>query len=342
MINSIGYIDEVEANGRDWGDLLKYGGGRQYWCYGLADAKVSVVAGPTPQIQIGTGIIGGHGVLDRITEPVVLPLPPVVSGRKYYPIYARRQWETTHQTSLVIGESPPVTEVLPVRNTTPGTLDDQPLALVPLDAGSTIPGTVIDLRVCGSDSGPLTAFHPLARQYLTWLGAEVRIGSSVWRRLSNATGTLHDWVETGPDVRRQLTVLAQSQVLSTPAGSGWTGGDAEGTLSQEAILDGNTVDLYLMLRKSSGGALVANSEGNWIDTVVATLTSACRPDRAVDFSFNYRGAMAAGDTPTVISGGGEIRPNGDIVLFGGSGPYSIWPAATSWHVRAHIQFSKRA
>src|SRR5690242_2620347 len=180
-INSIGYAGTIGPNDV-WAQLQAILGAR-YTVSGPGDARVTSVSTGTREVTVAAGSIGGQGILDQITSDVTVQLPTVASGTEWFLIVARRTWGLTQATSLTwidAGSS----ATIPARNTTPGTIDDQPLALVPLTAGSTAPGTPIDLRVIGaSKTGPAIAFSTLALSYYDDPGAQVRIGTDVWTRV---------------------------------------------------------------------------------------------------------------------------------------------------------------
>lgn len=185
---SYGYDGPITA---DVWALMQQGVGTDYAAATVTACRVTAT---TSGAQVGAGAIAGWGVLDVLPAPVGVALAAPGSGTSWWMIVARRTWGSTKATTFVAipagtGARP---TVLPARNTTPGTADDQPLALVGWTAGQSQPGTVVDLRVCGP-AGQQLAFDQQALQYLERPGRLVRIGTTNWVCGMNLSGTL-EWV----------------------------------------------------------------------------------------------------------------------------------------------------
>lgn len=189
-IDSFGYEGTIAANDV-WARVQSIIGAR-YTVAGATAAQVTAVSAGTREVKIAAGSLGGHGILDEITADITLQLPVVASGTEWFLIIAKRTWGLTQATSIdyvPAGTAP----VIPTRVTDPGVEDDQPLALVSLTAGSSVPGTPIDLRVVGSDrSGGLIAFDELALSYFNEPGSVVQIGNSLWTRILDS-GYVEKW-----------------------------------------------------------------------------------------------------------------------------------------------------
>lgn len=138
-----GTIDSVQ-----WAKLAEELGAA-YSVLDRDDWKVSVVVGPDRTVAVAAGTAFGRGVMDVNSAPINIQLPTVASGVRYDLICARRNWGTPATTATYVqGTS---TAAIPAgRNATPGTLDDQPLALVKITAGSTVPVIEADLRMLPS------------------------------------------------------------------------------------------------------------------------------------------------------------------------------------------------
>lgn len=184
---SYGYDGPITA---DVWAIMQQGLGTDYACASLAAGKVTAT---NTGIQVAAGVIAGWGVLDVITAPVGVSLTAPGSGQSWWMIVARRTWGSTKATTFVAIPAGTVRpSVLPTRNTNPGTVDDQPLALVGWAAGSAQPTGLIDLRVCGM-AGQQVAFDAQTRQYLDRPGRQIRIGSTDFVCGVNATTGALEW-----------------------------------------------------------------------------------------------------------------------------------------------------
>lgn len=157
--------------------------GSTYGVDGVGDFKVTAHPSTPLAVNIAAGTAWGHGVLDisSATETVVCSAPAAGTSR-YDLICLRRDWTPSvggpTTVTKVEGGS---TKAIPAgRENEPGTLDDQPLALVLWTAGQTQPTQIIDLRCWPGDGGVL-AVDALARDYLTRIGTKVNIGGVIWQ-----------------------------------------------------------------------------------------------------------------------------------------------------------------
>lgn len=196
MIDSAGYEGTVDEP--EWSDLLASAGGRQYSVAGAGDWKVTPGTGADRQVQIAAGRGFGYGVRDVSDAVENLTLPASSSGTVWHLIAARRDWGANETTFVSIPGSSSK-QIPSARETSPGSVDEQPIALVPVVAGqSTIAaGNIVDLRVWGGDGGAL-AQDELALQFLNRLGTVVRVGTNVWSRVLDNLGS-PTWRKTAGD-----------------------------------------------------------------------------------------------------------------------------------------------
>lgn len=176
-ITSIGYDGSV--NEAQWAKLLPLAGSAHYGVAGANDWKVTPHATLDRGVTVATGSGWGQGVLDTSDATVSLQGATIGSGSRWDMVVARRNWAGTGgvTTFVLVGGS--ASKVLPARNTTPGTLDDQPIALVQFTAGSTAATAIIDLR-CWARNGGLAARDELVLTYLKEPGANVDINGTTW------------------------------------------------------------------------------------------------------------------------------------------------------------------
>ena len=164
-ITSIGYPGTV-APGEDWADLQRTLGKH----LAVDDPHAfRVMASPTGTRQLkvtGPGRAMGEGILDHLDATVEMPsLPSVPSGHKYFLIVLNRHWDDDaggfrSELGYVEGTA---ARTLPAYTKIPGVLSQQPLALVRITAGNTVPTEIVDLRVVSTDgAGGNTVFDDLA------------------------------------------------------------------------------------------------------------------------------------------------------------------------------------
>ncbi|HEX9229198.1 MAG TPA: hypothetical protein VF885_21555 [Arthrobacter sp.] len=184
-ITSIGYDGSV--NEAQWSKLIPLAGSSHYGVAAGPDWKVTPHATLDRGVSIATGSGWGNGILDTSDTTVSLQGTVVSSGSRWDLVVARRNWGGAGGLTtfvLVPGSS---SKSLPARNTTPGTLDDQPLALVQFTAGQSAPTSVVDLR-CWARNGGMTARDELALTYLKMPGAQLMINGTQWNCEVDANG----------------------------------------------------------------------------------------------------------------------------------------------------------
>lgn len=190
-IVSVGYDGTVDET--QWANLIGKAGSSEYGVDLAGDFGVTPVAGQDRTVRVAPGKAWGHGVLDVMDVEQTLQFALPASGNRYDMIVLRRDWQPPGgATSLAIVEGSASSVTLPARNTgSLGILDDQPIALVRVSAGSTSVSVTADLRVWARNGGA-TAKHTHALQYLGALGALVEIDGILWQRRVGSTGA--EWV----------------------------------------------------------------------------------------------------------------------------------------------------
>ena len=194
-ITSVGYDGSV--NETEWAKLIPLAGSSHYGVSGTNDWKVTTHATMDRGVNIATGSGWGHGILDTSNSTVSLQGNSVGSGSRWDCVVARRNWSGTGgstQFALIQGTS---TKQIPSRNTTPGTLDDQPIALVKFTAGQSAAQEIIDLR-CWGRNGGMAARDELVLTYLTEMATQIKIGGILWTRAPDQNGN-PVWNSAAPD-----------------------------------------------------------------------------------------------------------------------------------------------
>jgi hypothetical protein len=176
-ITNIGFAGPVDT--ADWYYLNSVAAGTTYGVEAVSNAAVSIKTGTDRTVSISPGNLWGRGVFTKSTavESVTLPAAPA-SGSRWDMIVLRRDWAAKASTFTYVKGS--TQKVLPTRTTNAGVLDEQPLALVRIEAGKSDVQEVVDLR-CYASMGGATARDELALGYLARTGARVIVGSQEYQ-----------------------------------------------------------------------------------------------------------------------------------------------------------------
>ena len=197
-ITSYGYDGPITEP--QMAQIMPRSGASQVGVVGGGDMKVS--AGATAgQVNVAPGTAWGPALVDvsdSIATVTQSSLPS--SGSRWDLVVLRRDWTPPGGSSsfqIITGSA---TKQLPAalssasssstsgRNVFPGTVDDQPLALVRWQAGYTSPQEIVDLRVWAANGGVIAA-DPLVMSYITQPGSVLRIGKDEWIRDLDANGS---------------------------------------------------------------------------------------------------------------------------------------------------------
>jgi hypothetical protein len=187
--------------------------------YGVADPshwRATVVPTADRTIALSAGDGWGRGVRDR-SDTAVQKTFDAVSGAagtpRYDMVLAHRDFAgpggTTTFTVIKGGTDPIALINSRQRLEVDLTVDDQPLWLVRLEAGSTEIKGLIDVRVWQANAGAV-ATSELVLQYLTKLGTQVFIGTDLWTRTFGPDGTVV-WRKTA--LQSPINLLAAGLVL---------------------------------------------------------------------------------------------------------------------------------
>lgn len=212
-ITSVGYDGTVDE--AQWASMVSKIGGYEYGVDKAGDFAVSQVSG-TRMISIATGLAWGRGVMDISDAATVIQLDPVSTGSRYDLIAIRRSWGPANggPSELVVIKGTSAKALPSGRQSNPGITDDQPLALVRVQAGSASLPEIVDLRVWGRNGGQLYAKDDLARSYINAVGTEINVAGTLWERTSGANNVAQ-WNKIG--TRGDTS----TQSVTSGAASGW-------------------------------------------------------------------------------------------------------------------------
>lgn len=196
-IVSRGYEGQIMPN-VEWAEWQQ-GAGHEYVASHYDAGRVTVVTSTplTVRVNVGPTVdglrtgIGGGGVYDIITAPEDITITDALPGAgqsKWYTTVAHRTWQTTQATTFAMLTGTSTQAIAASRQKSPGTVDDQPLALVQVTNGSSglAITAVIDLRPISRQQGDYIVAEPGARDlvmsYMDKVGYKLRIGTDEWVR----------------------------------------------------------------------------------------------------------------------------------------------------------------
>lgn len=278
-----------------------------YWVLDPDHLKLSINTSRDRAIDIAPGEFGGSGVFDVSDAIETVTFEPVSSGWRYDLIVARRNWQgvggkTTFE--VIKGGS---RRIIPSFNRNPGVMDDQLLALVPLQAGRVRPDGIIDLRGFGVNGNVIVRDALAMEGYSNWPGLQVQVGREVYTCQTDRT-----WVRTGLisatspayrfRLRRKKTL--KEGVGWQGLGSGWsTGNDntmgikvlhdgrIEFTKSGQYTINGNMwADAKL---DNEPGSMKFRMDGLWVQPDFEVHKN--EYPRGVNSMFSWHGTVNAGD-----------------------------------------------
>ena len=163
-----------------------------YWVADLNALKHTVVTTKDRTIRLGPGQFGGVGVMDTSSASEDVSFEAVSSGRRWDLVVARRNWQGTGGLTSFAVVKGGETRALPAFHRSPGVLDDQLLYLVEIEAGRTIPRTVVDLRGFGLNSRVQIMDVLALDGYKNWPGIQAQLGREEYTLQVDRS-----WVRTG-------------------------------------------------------------------------------------------------------------------------------------------------
>lgn len=187
--------------------------------------RVTTVSSAERTVAIAPAIFFGHGVRDRSDSTINVQLPAVAVGvTRWFLVAVRRDWQGNATVVAALPDAQASRVIPSQRLVQPGVQDDQPLALVPITGGQSIPGTPIDLR-CWSGNAGLVAASTDALAYLNRLGSRVTVGRDTWIRAVGSTGS-PEWIAPPPSDSGPLAVTGLNGFSASGtarARAGWAG-----------------------------------------------------------------------------------------------------------------------
>lgn len=218
--------------------------GADYAVEGAADWKVTAVAGQDRTVAIAPGTGYGHFVRDTTDSIATIQLATITSGTRWDLIVCRRDWQPPGGVSTFEKVQGTSSKVIPSgRLVGPGVKDDQPLALVQVTAGQTLPTAIVDLRTWPSKV--ITASDLLALPNAA-LGTEAVVSGTRYRRELDNTNNVA-WVIAGVGQWQDFYPYLYTNMSTTPVAIA-----AVIDYARWRMLDAGTVQAQVSVTRTAG------------------------------------------------------------------------------------------
>jgi hypothetical protein len=270
----------------DHAKYIYYIGRRKYGVVGSSHWRVTNSTSGDRTVNIAAGTGWGAGVVTTSTTATTLSLPaPSGSSSRWHLIAMRREWGGTGGEAAFVAIAGSASKVIPsTRNSNAGVVDDQPIALVRVQGGSSSVVEIVDLRVWGD--GHIR--NELAMSYLTEPGAELRMGNRVF--YADANGS---WSEAQEE---------DSGRANGSFGSGWGSHPTDSKASAayvtvRRVKVGRTYLVDVRVKVYRRGAAVTNvpNSGNITNMKIGQIPAAYAPNHAtVAITSGVSGYLANG------------------------------------------------
>lgn len=313
-IVSVGYDGSVDET--QFEKIMGYSASSKFGVNSLGAFKASTVAGQVLQVRLssagGSATAWTAGVVDAMDADATVQLESPASGTRWDLIVLRRDYQPPGgSTSLAVVQGGSA-KAIPTREVASGVLEDQPLWLVRVDAGSAVPAQYVDLRVFARNGG-CTANDDMVREYMGSLGTMIEVNGILWLRRVSTSG-IEEWAKL-------LDFTDSGWVFGARSGTGWTSGGGDYIYSR---LKNGTVEVRVRLTRN-GPDIPVSSTGDIGNVNIGQITSSHAPS----FSVAALGSGAVGRNASIyvdgngllwlsaVSPGGSIR-NGDLISATGS------------------------
>jgi hypothetical protein len=196
-------------------------GAPEYGVYGPEDFKVTAHPSIANAVIVKAGRAHGHGVTDTADIDQIVNCTPLSVGQiRWDLVVVRRNWQPAlgGPSTLAVLQAGATATIPAQRKVGPGVEDDQPLAFIKWQGGTSAPIEFIDLRVWQANGGTVGA-HDLVRSYLNTVGTRIWINGIDWIRRLVANDT-PEWV----DVNRGAYTTAAGSVAIGGVGAGGSAG----------------------------------------------------------------------------------------------------------------------
>lgn len=251
----------------DHAKYINYIGRRKYGVIGSGDWRVTNSTSGDRTVNISAGSGWGCGVMTTSTTGETLSLAaPSGATDRWHLIAIRRTWSGAGGSAEFVSIQGSSSKIIPAgMSNTPGTVDDQPIALVRVRGGQSSIQEIVDLRVWGDGY----IMNEMATTYMTDPGTELRMGRRVFYCTSNG-----NWVEQKEE---------DSGWVSGTFSPGWGAHPSDTSVAPayircRRVKVGNTYAIDVRVRVyRRGGMIQGTSTGNITNGIVGHVPEAYRP-----------------------------------------------------------------
>ncbi|MBT8162788.1 MULTISPECIES: hypothetical protein [Arthrobacter] len=204
-----------------------------YLVYGVDDFKVTAHPSIPYAVLVKAGRAEGFGVTDTAAIDQVVNCDALPSGTRWDLIVVRRNWQPlgggpSTLAAISVGADPTIPGA-PTRKVGPGVEDDQPIALVKWQGGTSAPVQFIDLRMWAGNGG-LFAKDNLVRTFMNKIGTVINIAGAIWSYQLGAND-VPGWVKLGEIGKVELFGVGTAVFGTPPPGTSFL--EQEGTIVQK-------------------------------------------------------------------------------------------------------------
>lgn len=308
-ITSVGYDGTVDE--AQWASMVSKVGSYEYGIDKAGDFAVTQSAG-TRMISIAAGLAWGRGIMDTSDAAAVIQMDAVSTGSRYDLIALRRSWGPANggPSEIVVIKGTSAKALPSGRQSNPGITDDQPIALVRVQAGSASIPEIVDLRVWGRNGGQMYAKDDLVRSYINAVGTEINVAGTLWER-SVGANNIAQWNKLG--TRNDTS----TQSVTSGSVSGWRV-DYVRYRSKDGI-----TQLWVSFERT-GGTISVPANGDMANTHICNVPRAAWPAawwQALNSGATGRSAAGHVDSQgrvhlDAVGGGREIKKGEFFTLAG--------------------------
>jgi hypothetical protein len=327
----------LTTNATQWAQSSGYLGGKipEVAARGSMLVAINGAATRTCTVAIGTASACGVMVKSDAVSSVVFDDVTTAGQTRWDAVVLRRDWSVPSAAYAIVKGTAAAAapQVIPTLNDNPGTLHDQPLALVQITNGNTIPTQVVNLRLPATKVYTADTLAALPTATTVLYGTEVVLADgSRWRCMLDGSNN-PAWITTSSGSGIELT---QTGVLLNNAG--WSGG---GLLNHAYIAsDSRMVDLDIELRRTAAGINANNTTGNFPDTLICNVVPALQPLHNKIITAVYAGGTTFDWYPCVVA----FDTTGALTLLSGMPAINVETRTVSGDisVRVCLSYARKA
>lgn len=322
----------LTTNAVQWAASASYLGGRLPEVATRTSMLVAVNGAATRTCTVAVGTASACGVMVKsdAVESVVFDDVTTAGQTRWDAVVLRRNWTSNTASYVVVKGTAAANapQVVPTLNDNPGVLHDQPLALVQITNGNTIPTQVVSLRLPASKVYTAESLAALPTPTTALYGIEVVLADGSRYRCGLDASNNPAWVATSGNIIELTGASALTVATNFSLGSNVSRG----------LKNGLQTTVTFQLRRTGSVLNADTTDGNFADTLLCTLPSTlCPPDEMPVPAHYY--AVSTHTLPAAVT----LTPDGRITLIAGvpGQDMPVRTGATEVSVRGSATFTRK-